>query len=179
LQTKCWGRCLVRAPATWQDRGRKIALVPCPPTPHSGLQQTSSSPICYFSPGTQRDSCLRCLFCREVASTLHCISDIKVIAASPGLCQLLRQFWGKRWQPQHRTSRDDDSGSQPGLHSSYFCTYETTCNSNISSQLFLSAHQLVRFSIFPFCNMKFTIFLHYPKPGKYVCPWNLSVTLLS
>ena len=101
---------------------------------------------------------------------LYYISDIKVITASLGLCQQLRQFWGKCWQPQNHTSREDDFGTQPGLHSSYFCTHESTCNSNISSQLLVSAHQLVQFSISPFCNMKFTIFLYYLKPGKHVCP---------
>lgn len=64
---------------------------------------------------------------------LYCISDIKVITASLGLCQQLRQVWGKRWQPQHHTSREDDFGTQPGLRSSYFCTHKTISSSNISS----------------------------------------------
>lgn len=92
-------------------------------------------PICYFSSRTQRDSYLCCPFCTEVSCTLHYISDIKVIIASLGLCQRLRQFGGKQWQPQHHTSREDGFGTQPGLHSSYFCTHKTTCKSNIYSQL--------------------------------------------
>lgn len=136
-----------------------------------------SSPICYFSSWAQRDSYLCCSFCKEVACVLYYISDINVIAALLGLCQQLRRFWGERWQPQHRSSRGDDAGTQPGPRSSYFCTHETTRNSNTSSRFPLSAHQLVQLSILP-CNMKFTIFLHYLKTGKNVCPQNLSVTLL-